>query len=72
MSNPTDYVVLGTIILLLLWETWTLTNNHPKDTVSETVWRAMAKQPLVPFLLGMLMGHFVWIPSECWTLVGGQ
>lgn len=30
------------------------------DTISEIMWAAAAKRPLIPFLMGMLMGHFFW------------
>jgi hypothetical protein len=30
------------------------------DTISEIMWAATAKRPLIPFLMGMLMGHFFW------------
>ena len=66
--NPTDGVVTGAVVLLLVWEGWTLANKRKADTISETIWRAIARQPLVAFLLGMLMGHWIWIPSECWEL----
>lgn len=45
---------------LLAYEIYTLTNDEPEDTLSEGVWRATARQPLVPFLGGLLAGHFFW------------
>lgn len=65
--NPTDAVVMGALVLLLVWEGWTLFNKREGDTISESMWRAIVRQPLVAFLLGMLMGHWVWIPSDCWN-----
>jgi hypothetical protein len=63
--NPTDKFVLALAVLASLWEAWTLLNKRPADTISETVWRAVARRPIVPFLLGMLMGHFVWQAASC-------
>ena len=57
--NNTDYMVLGVIALLLLWEGYTLLNTTPDDTISASVWK-VSKRPLVPFLVGMLCGHFFW------------
>lgn len=57
--NLTDLVVAGAVALLLIYEGWTLINRTPNDTISETVWRAN-KWPLVPFLIGVLCGHWFW------------
>ena len=59
-STLTDKMLLGASAGLLLYEAYTLMNGKPKDTISERVWRASAKRPLIPFALGMLIGHFVW------------
>jgi hypothetical protein len=56
----TDKVVLGSIGVLLAYEAWTLFNGISGDTISESVWRVAATRPLVPFLAGMLCGHFFW------------
>lgn len=40
---------------LLLYETWTLLNRYPEDTISEAFW-ALARRPLVPFLVGVGTG----------------
>lgn len=47
-------VPLGWFILISaigLYEAWTLVNNLPKDTISETIWR-LNSRPLVPWLFG--------------------
>lgn len=59
-STSTDKVLLGATAALLVYEAWTLVNSEAKDTISERTWRASAKRPLVPFLLGALMGHLIW------------
>lgn len=66
--NPTDTLVTVIILILLIWEVWTLMNSRKADTISETVWRAMLSRPLIPFLFGALVSHFIWIPNECWEL----
>jgi hypothetical protein len=45
---------------LLAYETYTLMNSTPGDTLSEAVWAVIYQQPLVPFLAGVLCGHFFW------------
>lgn len=44
---------------LLAYEGWTVANNTPGDTLSEAVW-SVASYPLVPLLVGILIGHFFW------------
>ena len=66
--NPTDAVVTGVVVFLLGWEGWTLANKRQGDTISETVWRAVVRRPLIPFLLGALMAHWLWLPERCWEL----
>jgi hypothetical protein len=67
--NQTDFVVCSSVIILLVWEAWTLTNKKQNDTISESIWRVAYKRPLIPFLVGMLMGHFFWLPANCGELV---
>lgn len=65
----TEAVVLLAIAGLLGWEAYTLANSIPSDTISEVVWRAVVNQPLVPFLAGLLCGHWFWLPKRCWELL---
>ena len=58
--NLTDKVVLGAVALLLLYEGWTLINGTPNDTISESVWALAQRYSLVPFLVGLLCGHWFW------------
>lgn len=47
------------VVGALGYELVALVNRQPGDTISEIVWRA-SRRPLLPFALGMVMGHFVW------------
>lgn len=59
-STLTDKMILGALAGLTVYEVYTLMNGRPKDTISERTWRASAKRPLIPFVLGALAAHFVW------------
>ena len=52
--------IIITILALLGLEMWTLTNDHPNDTISEVVQSAAKKWIFIPFLTGFLMGHWFW------------
>lgn len=47
------------------YEAYALMNRIPGDTLSEAVWRISFKRPLIPFLAGMLAGHFWWMSDKC-------
>lgn len=53
-------VVLGT---LLAYEAWVLVTRQPRSTISEVFWD-FARFPLVPFIVGVLCGHFFWQRSD--------
>ncbi len=44
---------------LFLYEAVALLNSKSGDTISEIVWH-LSQRPLVPFLFGLLCGHFFW------------
>lgn len=44
---------------IVAYEIAALRNKRPGDTISEIVWSA-TDRPLVPFLCGMVAGHFFW------------
>lgn len=55
---------LSVIVIVLIYEIWTLTNDVPNDTISESMWEFFKDFPLFAFILGdicgMLKGHFWW------------
>jgi hypothetical protein len=54
---------------LLIYETVTFANKKKGDTISEQVWKLSLNRPLVPFLLGMVCGHFFWQQTPIETLL---
>jgi len=53
------YIFIALVMALLAYEGVTLFNSRDGDTISEIIWY-LSKRPLVPFLFGLLMGHFFW------------
>ncbi len=60
--TTSDLVLVGVVILLLLWEAYTLwiTRQNRTDHITFRVRRAAAKYPIIIFLSGLLCGHFFW------------
>jgi hypothetical protein len=50
---------IGLSVAIATYEVCALENREDGDTISERVWAA-SKYPLVPFLAGMIAGHFFW------------
>jgi len=54
---------LGVLVLIglaLALEAWSLMNRKEGDTISEVVTRNVYRYPFIAFLLGFLLGHWVW------------
>ena len=47
-------------LALLVYEGVALTTRASGDTISEIIWNVAATRPLIPFLAGLLCGHFFW------------
>lgn len=63
MNKGQKIVSLGlvvTIFSLLVLEAWSLTNKHKSDTISEIINTLVIRWPIIGFLLGLLMGHWIW------------
>jgi hypothetical protein len=55
-------VFLALVLLLLLYELVAFKRqNH--ETISEIFWRLSAR-PIVPFAMGVLMGHLFWQAAQ--------
>ena len=60
MVNKASLAWLAAIFCLLAFETYSLFNLTAGDTLSEAVWVVVDDRPLIPFLAGLLCGHFFW------------
>lgn len=51
------------------FETWTIFNSSPNDTISEIIW-ALAERPILPLLAGVAIGHFTPTDALLWVGIG--
>lgn len=51
---PISWCIVATI--LLLWETWSLIDNKPQNTISEIIWKASDHYSLFPYAGGFIFG----------------
>ncbi len=47
------------LLALFIYEGYALLTPASGDTISEITW-GLLRHPLVPFLVGLLCGHFFW------------
>jgi hypothetical protein len=66
VNTATGLLAIG--ILALALEVWTFLNKKPHDTISETVWKSF-RLPLIPLLVGILLGHFFFPPRSTYTII---
>ena len=57
--TPLTWTLIGGLALVLVYEiTAAIRDRDELPTISQWVWRVSAKNPIVPFAFGVLMGHF--------------
>lgn len=59
MRKVMRYLVLVAIVLLIIYEIWSIRSVQSGDTISEVMWK-LSERPLIPFMFGMVAGHFFW------------
>jgi hypothetical protein len=52
--------LLAFLLLLIGYDTWACMDKEKRDTISKIVTKSSQKYLLIPFLMGMMMGHFFW------------
>jgi len=59
-ARPAEFAWVVALALLLLYEGWALQTGQM--TLSRFVWTVQRGQygPLLPFLVGLICGHFFW------------
>lgn len=55
-----EIVIAFVVFSLLVWDIYLMTDSKEGNTISEIMRRLGSKSKLVPFLWGLLMGHWWW------------
>ena len=53
------YLAYVGVALIVFYEIYAARTATRGDTISEVIW-TLSKRPMVPFLFGVLCGHFFW------------
>ena len=58
------FIATLSISALIAYEIYAIANDQPGDTISDYFWAVSGKYPILPFLLGIIIGtlagHFWW------------
>lgn len=55
----TTLVLIGLCFGLIAFDVW-LYFKRPDETISNVLHRGSLKYPVIPFLAGLICGHFFW------------
>lgn len=51
---------LLTIIVIYVWDAWAFGTGQPEKSVSTIIKEWARAQPILPFAVGLLVGHIFW------------
>lgn len=64
--DATEWVVVSAVAILLAWEIVTVASSKDKlRPISDVAMAALTKNPILLFLLGLLVGHWIWQYCPC-------
>jgi len=52
--------LLSALLLMIGYDAWACQDKEHRDTISKIVTKSSQKYLLIPFLFGLIMGHFFW------------
>lgn len=60
MIRTTECLIIGTIVVLALYDLVAYMRSGEDATISKVVFHASLRYPIIPFAVGVLCGHFFW------------
>ena len=56
--NSTELILIVGIVLVLIWDAYLYADKTEGNSITQVVIKRSKQLPIIPFLLGFLMGHF--------------
>jgi len=50
----------GSAVLLIVWDIYVYFSPETGDTISEVMLQGAGNHPVIPFVVGVVMGHLFW------------
>lgn len=60
VARVTVWIIFAVAGLLIFWDVYAGANSDKGDTITEIIRAAAARHPIIPFALGVVMGHLFW------------
>jgi hypothetical protein len=52
--------IVGCVSAIILWDVYLASDDVKENTISHVVQDVAHKAPMIPFSLGVLIGHWLW------------
>jgi len=59
-KTPIMWGLIAILLIIIGYDAWACVDRKHRDTISKIVTKSSEKYLIIPFLLGLLMGHFFW------------
>jgi hypothetical protein len=56
----TTGIMVAAIVVLVIWDIYVATNPIPGDTISEITLNFARHHPVIPLIIGIIVGHLFW------------
>lgn len=63
------WITLGILLLVLIYDAWACMDRDKRETVSEMITKASMRYTVIPFVAGILAGHFFWSQKNIWKRI---
>jgi len=65
----TEIFVFSIIVIIIVFDVYVINKKGRYHSVSAFLIRAAYKYPMIPFLMGYVMGHLFWVMDykDIWT-----
>jgi hypothetical protein len=57
-SGAVEIIIVVATILILVWDLYLYIDKYPDNTISQIIIKRTKSRPIIPFLCGLLMGHW--------------
>jgi hypothetical protein len=59
-AKTTMWVITILSFVLAAWDVYLTVNKFPGDTISEVMLKVAKDHPILPFIIGVIIGHLFW------------
>lgn len=53
-------LIIAVVLIAIVWDLWLVKDGIGGNTISEVIKASAYKHPIIPFFIGVLIGHWFW------------